>query len=567
MFAMFAMMFGLSLWAANYITQPSLKDVVKTPYGPVTEGTAPTQLPIITWGGDIATILANGNAVTTVKGSAFDKDGLNFKLVREDIFVKQLEAYISGKTPYLRGTLGQINMAAELLAKDPRLAPTSIYQMTWSRGGDCLVVRNGINKISDLKGKVIVLQAYSPHVEFLTTILEDAGLKAGDVTIKYVKDLTGTDESPAAAIRNDPTVDAVFCISPDAFALTSNGTVGNGAEQSVKGAKILFSTKSASKIIPDLYAVRADYFGANPEKVAKFVHALLVAEENLGQIMQSPARKADCDKTMAVSAKILLDSEQAAADAKGLYSDCEFVGYTGNVKFFASPNEPRRFESMSSDVQVAFIPLGLLTAKVPMMMAGFDYEALKNGLTKTALVEAPKFQAAEVAKVLSQKTGDADGAIYSFEIMFRPNQNTFDSEAYKAEFDKVVELAATYGGAIITIEGHSDPLEYLKLQEKGAPQIALTQKRQSAKNLSLTRAVNVRESLLSYAKAKTLVMDPSQFAVVGRGFEQPKTGTKNGEPNRPKTEAAWLSNMRVEFRLIPVGDTESSVFTPAGGGQ
>ena len=62
-------------------------------------------------------------------------------------------------------------------------------------------------------------------------------------------------------------------------------------------------------------------------------------------------------------------------------------------------------------------------------------------------------------------------------------------------------------------------------------------------------------------------MDPSQYAVVGHGFEQPKTGTANGEPIRPKTQQEWSSNMRVVFNLIPVGDTEMQVFAPAGGAK
>jgi hypothetical protein len=43
-------------------------------------------LPIITWGGDIATILANGSAKNTAAGSIFDSQGLKFTLKREDDF-------------------------------------------------------------------------------------------------------------------------------------------------------------------------------------------------------------------------------------------------------------------------------------------------------------------------------------------------------------------------------------------------------------------------------------------------------------------------------------------------
>ena len=54
--------------------------------------------------------------------------------------------------------------------------------------------------------------------------------------------------------------EVITVIVPDALALTSNGTVGTGSEASVRGAKILLSTKTANRIIADVYAVRSDYF-------------------------------------------------------------------------------------------------------------------------------------------------------------------------------------------------------------------------------------------------------------------------------------------------------------------
>ena len=107
----------------------------------------PVILPIITWGGDIATIYANGNSEVT-NGGEFGKKGMKFKITRMDDFQKQIELYLSGKTPYLRGTLGMINSAMDVLSRDPRTKPVVIYQLTWSSGGDCLVVKEEIGRAS-----------------------------------------------------------------------------------------------------------------------------------------------------------------------------------------------------------------------------------------------------------------------------------------------------------------------------------------------------------------------------------------------------------------------------------
>ena len=77
-------------------------------------------------------------------------------------------------------------------------------------------------------------------------------------------------------------IDAVMCIiAPDGLMLTAGGKVGTGAEGSVKGAKILLTTKTASRVIADVYAVRKDYLDANRDKVQRFVHALMKGQEQL----------------------------------------------------------------------------------------------------------------------------------------------------------------------------------------------------------------------------------------------------------------------------------------------
>ncbi|MCH9673506.1 MAG: ABC transporter substrate-binding protein, partial [Gammaproteobacteria bacterium] len=325
--------------APKYIEAPPLAKAVTTPVGEVRGKRL--RLPMITWGGDIATILANGGTKKTQSGSLFDKAGISAELVREDAFVRQLERYIAGESPFLRGTVGMLNLASDVLAKDARIKPVVIYQLTWSAGGDALVVKPGIRTAADLRGKTIAVQAYGPHVDYLAKILSDAGLKTSDVKLRWLPDLTGTDNAPMAAFYESD-IDAAFTIIPDALALTSGGNTGTGAEDSVKGARILLSTKTANRIISDVYAVRSDYFNANRAKVQSFVGALMQAERELATLVKNRSqRSADYQKIMSQAAALLLDSAQAVSDAEGLYADCEFVGLRGNTQFFTDQNYPR----------------------------------------------------------------------------------------------------------------------------------------------------------------------------------------------------------------------------------
>lgn len=550
--------------AVEYIQPVPIGELLKSsPVKSVKAGTL--DLPIISWGADIATIAANGNSIATSPASAFGKAGLDFKLVREDIFTNQLEKYLSGQTPYLRGTMGMVNMASDLLAKDPKTKPVVIAKLSDSAGGDALVVKDSIDTVADLKGKTIVLQAYGPHLDYLTRILKDAGLSLSDVKVKWVKDLTGTDNSPAEALRQKD-VDAVFVITPDALALTSNGNVGTGAEDSVRGAKILMSTKTANTVIVDVYAVRADYLEQNRKKVEAFVIALLKSQEEVHQLVSDKSSRAkEYGDLMKSSAKILLDSEAAVADAQGMYTDARLALFNGNKSFFAGgANVARRFEVIANESLVGVKQFALASGAARLTSINWDYDALQNNVGKVKAETGPAFNADAANAVVSklQQQGRLeDGELYSFEVYFAPNQNSFSADLYQDAFNRVIELATTYGGALITVEGHSDPMQYLKSKKGNASALVLGQIKQSAKNLSYSRAQSVRDVLLQYASSRSIILDPSQFVVAGHGIAMPKTGVCGDELCVPKNEAEWKSNMRVVFRIIQV-EAEASVFNP-----
>ena len=550
--------------APLYVQSPALSKVSAGGKIGEVSNKSPVQLPIITWGGDIATILANGNGVTTAGGSLFASQGLQFKLVREDVFPKQVEAYLEGKSPYLRGTLGMINMAAEVTSKDQRTKPVIIYQMTWSSGGDALVVKPGIHAVKDLRGKTIALQSYGPHVDYMTKILAGGGLTPKDVNIRWLPDLTGTDNSPMAALQQKD-VDAAFVIIPDAMILTSGGAVGTGAEDSIKGARILLSTRTANRIIADVYAVRSDYLEQHRAEVEKFVHALLLGQQKLNNlVLNKQANKKEYQQLLQKSARILLDTAQATADVEGLYGDCEFVGWQGNVDFFANPAVARSMENLVKEIQPPFMELGLLSSSVALTKAGWNYDQFRSGLQLSTTGQSQRFNQEQVAELVAhrQQTGAMDsGELFKFEIFFKPNQNTFVADLYQQAFDKVIDYATTYGGALVTIEGHSDPLGYLRKKKKGEQELVLGRIKQSAKNLSLSRAIAVRDSVINFANRKNVSLDPSQFAVVGHGIANPKSGICGADPCAPKTEKEWRDNMRVEFRIIQV-EAEADVFNP-----
>ncbi|HEX9872390.1 MAG TPA: nitrate ABC transporter substrate-binding protein, partial [Candidatus Tectomicrobia bacterium] len=148
------------------------------------------------------------------------------------------------------------------------------------------------------------------------------------------------------------------------------------------------------------------------------------------------------------------------------------------------------------------------------------------------------------------------GTLFVIEIAFDPNQSVFAEDRYAKDYEKALQIAQTYGGALVVIEGHSDPLGLLQAQQKGERTEVLDQLRQVAKNLSLARANAVRSSFIQYSKEQNIHADPSQFLAIGRGVEAPKF-------NPPRTKEEWAANRRVRFVIKQV-ESELTEFKPLG---
>ncbi|CCN40091.1 putative ABC-type nitrate/sulfonate/bicarbonate transport system, periplasmic components [Vibrio nigripulchritudo FTn2] len=508
-------------------------------------------MPIISWGADVATIYANGAKVTT-DGSLIAPTGFYLELERQDRFQDQIKDYMKGKTPFLRGTMSMINLAAASVKGNDDLTPVVISQLSWSEGGDALVVKGGL-KPKELCDKTIAINAFGPHLNYANRILKDAGCEVDKVDFFYTRDLTGTEQTPAEALFDD-SVDAAFVITPDALALTSGGNVGTGAEGSVKGASIVMSTESASKVITDVIAVRKDFYQNNKSKVDSLAMALLKAQESLPTALAHKMLKED-------AAELLFDSKLAVDEIEPMVSDAYVANFQDNKAFFTG-DSARNFEVINKETVSGLLAMGAIKSAGTVLKADIDYRLHSNGYAEK--VNQPKFDTKTLSAVVDKKqklnTLD-DDTLYSFDVFFRPNQRGFDSSLYQSEFDKVIELSAIYSGAVIIVEGHSDPMGYLRKVKQGESNLVLSRMKQGLKNLSLSRATEVRQSLIEFGQENNLFLDPSQFSVVGHGISQPKTGLCGAQPCAPKNEEQWLSNMRVSFRLLNV-ETEETAFNP-----
>lgn len=557
----------------------------------------PVEIPFITWGGDVATFHANGG-LTTQSGSTYEQLGLNLKLTKGDDFVAQVRNYMSGKTPFLRGTFRMLGQASEVLGSSPQTKPVVILQLSWS-AGDHIVSRETLKTLNDLKAvngkKVrIACQTGGPHVGLLYDSLRAANLTRNDVEIVWVDDLTGP-KGPAQAFRSDATIDACCVITPDMLGLTGGvDSIGTGAEGTVEGAHVLNSTQTMSRSIADVYAVRSDWYKANKPFVEKFVAGYLKstaevvamrnAFESSGQL-QPPYRQ-----LLAMSQNILGKDvlPTLEVDAHGLLLDCTFVGLAGQGQFFAAQGNLDGFDAKMASALDLATSWGYAAARVGFEPPGFDYGSIGNiaGLKYEAPRKVERFENVEGFENFGNEELDAN-TIVSFTIEFQVNDTNFNADRYGAEFKRALQAASTFGNAVVVIRGHADPTkalaefvqggverkvlkvtgqrgnrtywlqngakvdlnqtaEIIKLIESGdfdsaehRPQRIV----QLALNLSKKRADEVKNAIVEYAESQGIQLDESQIKPVGAGIADPVVA----RPLNPEQAAA---NRRVEFRIV-----------------
>ncbi len=418
------------------------------------------KIPFITWGGDVATFYANGG-LKTKKGSIFNKLGLNIELVPGDDFVKQVENYIAGKSPAIRGTFRMLGQASEVIGSNPSTKGHIVLQLTWSTGGDNLVVRKSIKNLNNIKGKKFVLQKSGPHVGMLDDILSSTGLSWDDIEVVWVDNLgsgPGIKENtyPASVFRNNKKIDGAFVISPDVTGLTGGfGSTGTGAEGTVKGAKVLMSTKEMARSIADMYCFRDDFYKSHYEWIEKFVAGYLKSCEELVQFKKRYERSGSREylKLLKLSQKIYgSDWFPTLDDVHGLIGDVSFVGYPGNVKFFTQKNNLNGFEAMQKLALKMAVSQGYAGSKCGFFPSEFDYASstFTKNISKRTAVKKNKFRAEALEKeIAALDSGQLDeDTLLSFTIQFKPNQNDFSILTYGPEFQRAIKLISKFSGRL-----------------------------------------------------------------------------------------------------------------------
>lgn len=267
-----------------------------------------------TWGGYAGGQYFNEGFKHSEKSRFTKEYGLNVDFVLIDDFNVSRSAWKADEVHLLGTTADALpTEMAGLKEYNPQI----VFQVDWSRGGDAIVAKKGIESVKDLKGKTIAVTPSTPSQTFLIWMLEEAGMSLDDIKIKEVPSAIDA----ATAFKSNQ-LDAAVVWAPDDEIIVRD----------VPGSTVLKSTKDkdAAHIIADVYIAKKSWIDANRDKVHKLYQGFVIGA---AEINTSPEMKIKAAGIMANGTGI---SEE---DALGGINNVRLTTHGDNLNFFGkNPN-------------------------------------------------------------------------------------------------------------------------------------------------------------------------------------------------------------------------------------
>jgi len=210
-----------------------------------------------------------------------------------------------------------------------------------SVGADGVVGAPGIDKVTDLTGKVFAGEINHPGTVMVAHALKEAGHSLGEVDMRLV----ATDDP--SAVFEDSEVAAVATWEPMLSEIVAN--------TSREGSHILLSAKDFNGLITDVVIVNKQSYEANREKYAKLMRGIYRAVD---------LYNTDPEKFLAVAAPTYdVTPDAMKGDLGGVY----YTTYEDALEFFGVGGQPPKLGSVIDSLNEINVDLDLMDKPI-----GFD---------------------------------------------------------------------------------------------------------------------------------------------------------------------------------------------------
>ncbi|WP_299132376.1 phosphate ABC transporter substrate-binding/OmpA family protein [uncultured Tenacibaculum sp.] len=453
---------------------------------------------VVTWGGYAGGQYFNEGFEANTN-SRFYKDygfKVNFKVI--DDFDASRDAFKNGDIDLMWATIDAFPTEVEGLSQ---YQPQVVFQADWSRGGDAIVARRGISKVSDLKGKKIAVAPMTPSHSFLIWLLE-----AGDIKTSQVKIVEVPSAIDAADAFKSGTVDAAVVWSPDDADCVSK----------VAGARVLESTKNATHIIADVFVSKKNFIEKNKEQLRDLYEGWMIGASELNN---SDANKRKAAKILAEG---LSQPEDFCYDA---INNVRLATHGDNENFFGMNQNYNGVtgEDLYNKMKVKYNNIGYNTsgAKSWRLLSTRDLVSKTKSLTGANHTSEKQKEFTAASETVAKKESLSSKKV---SITFRTGEYQLSDNAKQLIDVQFTPIARAFANARIRIEGNTDNV--------GG--------RSSNIALSKRRANSVAQYLISEHN-----MPKNRFIIVGNGPDKPIAGCERNQNANCKAK-----NRRTDFELV-----------------
>lgn len=456
---------------------------------------------LVTWGGYGPGLYWNEGAAASTASRFYQDYGFKVEFKLENDLINALNAWISDEYDVIVQTADAFPLYTspdEINAFDPKV----IMQVDWSRGGDAIIAKRGIDKINDLKGKRVAVAVPSPAQTLLLSALEAANMDYDDVNV-----IKTTDNLKAAELFRSDDVDAAVVWSPDDILATRD----------VPGSKILLTTVEQSHIIADIMLAKGSFINENKEMIDQFYEGWM---RGVAALKDNEANQREAAAHLAELNGISVD------DAMGMISTVYWTSHGDNANFFGlnADYKGQKGQDLYDKMNRAFVATGDSEKQGPSWRSVIYTGAVQAAQGK---LTGPEF-AAEGGKEFTPPSEEertaAAIAVKPVTIKFASGQFALDENAKTIIDLQFADIAKSFANTRVRIEGNTDNV--------GGRQMNM--------DLSKKRAQSVADYLMSqYGIQK------NRFIIMGNGPDKPVPGCESNN-----TEDCRAQNRRTEFQLI-----------------
>ncbi len=455
---------------------------------------------VVTWGGYAGGQYFNEGFEASTQSRFYKDYGLKVEFKVLDDFEASRDAFRANEVQLLWQTIDAFPTEVNGLSDHD---PVILWQADWSRGGDAIVAKRGINRVSDLRGKTIAVAELTPSHSFLIWLLD-----AGGLTMKDVKIVPQPSAIDAAEVFKSGNVDAAVVWSPDDILCV----------EAVKGSRIIKNSENTN-IIADVFMAKRAWADANEDKLRKLYEGWMkgAAEINSNASAKLKAAKILAEEFTDRGTSLSTD------DAMQMIDNVRLTTHGDNKNFFGLSSDYTGMDGnkLYTEMAETYRGLGFIEGRVPAWRQ-IAYPKLVRTTTLASEEHFPERTKTYTAPT-AQDTKKEAVSSKPVSINFRTGEFQLDANAKNIIDRDFVDVAKAFNTRI-RIEGNTDNVG----------------NHDSNVRLSKKRAQSVVDYLISEHN-----MERNRFIVVGNGPDKPVPGCERNQNDRCKEK-----NRRTDFQLV-----------------